>query len=34
MHPKIEVLSIAPLLAEIIHRIHQGTSISDQLILR
>ncbi len=34
MHPKIEVVSIAPLLAEIIHRIHMGTSISDQLILR
>jgi ribose-phosphate pyrophosphokinase len=34
MHPKIEVITIAPLMAEIINRIHQGTSISDQLILR
>lgn len=34
MHPKIEVISIAPLLAEIIRRIHNGESISDQLILR
>ena len=34
MHPKVEVLSIAPLLADIIQRIHSGASISDQLILR
>ena len=34
MHPKIEILSIAPLLAEIIQRIHKGASISDQLVLR
>jgi ribose-phosphate pyrophosphokinase len=34
MHPKVEVISIAPLLADIIHRIHQGASISDQLLLR
>lgn len=34
MHPKIEVISIAPLLAEIIHRIHEGRSISDQIVLR
>ncbi len=33
-HPKVEVLSIAPLLADIIERIHRGASISDQLILR
>jgi len=32
--PKIEVVSIAPLLAEIIRRIHCGSSISDMLILR
>ena len=31
-HPKIEVLSIAGMLAEIIQRIHVGESISDQLI--
>ena len=34
MRDKIEIVSIAPLLAEIIHRIHAGASISDQLILR
>jgi len=34
MHSKIEVVSIAPLLAEIIMRIHKGKSISDQLIHR
>jgi ribose-phosphate pyrophosphokinase len=33
MHPKIEVLSVADLLADIIHRIHQGISISERLIL-
>ncbi len=32
-HPKIEVLSVAPLLADIINRIHQGRSISKRLIL-
>lgn len=32
-HPKIEVLSIAPLLADIIHRIHIGHSISEKLVL-
>ncbi len=32
-HAKIEVLSIAPLLADIIQRIYQGASISEQLIL-
>jgi ribose-phosphate pyrophosphokinase len=32
-HPKIEVLSVAPLLADVINRIHQGVSISEKLIL-
>ncbi len=32
-HPKIEVLSIAPLLAEIINRIHNEISISPKLML-
>ena len=32
-HPKIEVLSIAPLLADIIQHIYRGESISEQLIL-
>jgi ribose-phosphate pyrophosphokinase len=32
-HPKIEVLSIAPLLSEIIYSIYQGKSISSKLIL-
>lgn len=32
-HPKIEVLSIAPLLSEIIYSIYQGRSISSKLIL-
>jgi ribose-phosphate pyrophosphokinase len=32
-HPKIEVLSIAPLLADVIQRIHTGVSISERLIL-
>lgn len=32
-HPKIVALSIAPLLADIIERIHRGSSISDRLIL-
>ena len=33
-HPKIDVLSIAPMLADVIWRIYKGTSISEQLILR
>jgi ribose-phosphate pyrophosphokinase len=33
-HPKIVVLSIAPLLAGIIHDIHEGKSISNKLVLR
>jgi ribose-phosphate pyrophosphokinase len=32
-HPKIEILSAAPLLADIIQRIHEGVSISEKLIL-
>ncbi|MDQ3250214.1 MAG: ribose-phosphate diphosphokinase [Chloroflexota bacterium] len=32
-HAKLEVLSIAPLLSEIIYRIYKGTSISEKLIL-
>lgn len=32
-HPKIQVLSIAPLLAEIIESIHEGVSISPKLVL-
>jgi ribose-phosphate pyrophosphokinase len=32
-HPKIEVLSVAPMLADIVNRIHQGRSISQELIL-
>jgi ribose-phosphate pyrophosphokinase len=32
-HPKIEILSIAPLLADIIYRIHEGLSISEKLVL-
>jgi len=32
-HPKIEALSVAPMLADIISRIHQGVSISEKLIL-
>lgn len=32
-HPKIEVISVAPLLADIINRIHRGVSISEKLIL-
>jgi ribose-phosphate pyrophosphokinase len=32
-HSKIIVLSVAPLLSEIINRIHQGVSISEKLIL-
>lgn len=33
-HPKIEVLSIAPILAEIIFRIYSGISISDQIMMK
>jgi len=33
LHPKVEVLSIAPLLADIISHIHQGKSISGQLVM-
>jgi len=33
MHPKIEALSVAGMLAEIINRIHRGVSISEKLIL-
>ena len=32
-HPKLEVISVAPLLADIIHRIYKGESISEKLIL-
>lgn len=32
-HPKIEVISIAPLLGDIINRIHEGISISPLLVL-
>lgn len=32
-HPKIEVISIAPLLADIIDRMHRGVSISEKLVL-
>ena len=32
-HPKIEVVSVAPLLAEVISHIHQGLSITNKLIL-
>lgn len=31
-HPKLEVLSVAPLLAEIIQRVHTGVSTSGKLI--
>lgn len=33
LHPKIEVLTIAPLVADIIDRIHRGASISERLVL-
>lgn len=32
-HPKIEIISVAPLLAEIIDRMHHGISISEKLVL-
>jgi ribose-phosphate pyrophosphokinase len=32
VHPKVEVLSVAPLLADIIDRIHRGASISERLV--
>jgi len=32
-HPKVEVISVAPLLADIIYRIYKAESISNQLIL-
>lgn len=32
-HPKLEVLSVASLLSEIIFRIHEGISISEKLVL-
>ncbi len=31
-NPKVEVISVAPLLADIIHRIHKGISISEKLV--
>lgn len=33
VHPKVEVLSIAPLLSEIINKIYRGESISSRLVL-
>jgi ribose-phosphate pyrophosphokinase len=33
LHPKLAVLSVAPMLAEIIYRIHEGISISEKLIM-
>ncbi len=30
-HPKLEIISVAPLLADIIQRVHDGVSISDRL---
>ncbi len=32
-HPKIEVISVAPLLADIIYRVYKGESISEQLVM-
>lgn len=32
-HPKIEILSVAPLLSDVIDRVHEGVSISERLIL-
>jgi ribose-phosphate pyrophosphokinase len=34
IHSKVKVLSIAPMLADIIYRIHGGISISEKLIMR
>lgn len=34
LHPKIEVLSIAPMLSDVIYRIHKGISISDKFIMK
>lgn len=34
LSPKLEILSIAPILAEIIQRIHSGISISEKIILQ
>jgi ribose-phosphate pyrophosphokinase len=33
-HPKLEILSIAPLLADIIYRIYSGISISEKIIMQ
>lgn len=33
LHPKLEIIPIAPLLARVIHSIHRGASISDVLVL-
>ncbi len=33
LHPKLVILSVAPMLADIIFRIHEGISISEKLIL-
>jgi len=30
-HPKVEIISVAPLLAEIVRRVHEGESISEKL---
>ena len=32
-HPRLEVISIAPLLADVIHRMHHGQSISPKILL-
>jgi ribose-phosphate pyrophosphokinase len=32
MHPKVEVLSVAPLLADVINRIYRGISIKEKII--
>jgi ribose-phosphate pyrophosphokinase len=34
LNPKIEVLSIAPMLSDVIYRIHEGISISDKFIMK
>ncbi|CAN5836030.1 ribose-phosphate pyrophosphokinase [soil metagenome] len=33
MHPKLEILSVAPLLADVIYRVYKGNSISEKLVL-